>query len=325
VALILSAVILGFLRFNFHPASIFLGDSGSLFIGFMISALAIAGSQKAPTIVAIAIPLVSLGFPILDVMLAVSRRFLGGKPLFLGDRDHIHHKLLKRGLSQRQAVLLLYAVTAGFGFVSLILLHQATALALILALTGTAVLIGIQQLRYNEFGEMLSVIQRATRRRQTIGNHVAVRRATEALANCDEFPAICQILQDTLQPVGFDGIRFQMLHPNGFAGNGFGPMSYEPDGKWLLSWSGHSLDDPPWELRLEMLSGAKERWGYLSLIRISHAKAVPLDMNVLSGHFREALAKAVVRACQKLDRHSETDRTSDNARSHKLAAGSKIG
>src|SRR5208337_4776836 len=112
LAISLAGVILGFLRFNFHPASIFLGDSGSLFIGFLISALAIVASQKAPIIVAVSIPLVSLGLPILDVVLAVARRFLGGKPIFRGDRDHIHHKLLKRGLSQREAVLLLYAVTA---------------------------------------------------------------------------------------------------------------------------------------------------------------------------------------------------------------------
>src|SRR5712664_2859399 len=78
----LAGATLGFLRFNFHPASIFLGDCGSLFIGFMLAALALAGSQKAPTFVAVAIPIVSLGFPILDVALAVLRRFLSGKPLF---------------------------------------------------------------------------------------------------------------------------------------------------------------------------------------------------------------------------------------------------
>src|SRR5882762_11809523 len=129
-AIALAGATLGFLRFNFHPATIFLGDSGSLFIGFMLAALALAGSQKAPTIVAVAIPIISLGFPILDVALAVIRRFLAGKPLFDGDKSHIHHKLVKRGLSQRNAVLTLYAVTAGFGFLSLVLLQQRRAIAL---------------------------------------------------------------------------------------------------------------------------------------------------------------------------------------------------
>jgi UDP-GlcNAc:undecaprenyl-phosphate/decaprenyl-phosphate GlcNAc-1-phosphate transferase len=321
LSIALAGAILGFLRFNFHPASIFLGDSGSLFIGFLISALAIASSQKAPTIVAISIPLVSLGFPILDVILAVSRRFLRGKPLFLGDRDHIHHKLLKRGLSQREAVLLLYAVTAGFGFVSLILLHRSTEIALILALTGTAVLVGVQQLRYDEFGEMLSVLQRATRRRQIIANHVAVRRAADTLETCHEFSSICRLLQDTLQPVGFDGIQFQILHPNGFPAESFRPLSYEPDGKLFLSWSDHPLDDPPWELRLELIC-ARERWGYLSLIRAADARPIGLDINVLAGHFRAALSKAVKRACDRMEPVTDPGDGGGNTRSHKLAAGS---
>jgi len=322
LAVVLAGVILGFLRFNFYPASIFLGDSGSLFIGFMISALAIAGSQKSPTIVAVAIPLVSLGLPILDVLLAVGRRFLGGKPLFRADRDHIHHKLLKRGLSQREAVLLLYAVTAAFGFISLVLLHRGTAIALLLALTGTGVLIGVQQLRYGEFGEMLFILQRATRRRQIVANHVAVRHAVESLQSCDEFRSICLVLRDTLQPVGFDGIRFQMFHPNGFLPASFLPLKYEPDDKFLLSWSEHGSDDSPWELRLELVTDSKERWGYVSLIPVHDEKAIALDMNVLTGDFRAALSKAVARACRRME--SELQRESDNriAQFHKIAAGS---
>lgn len=322
VAIVLAGVILGFLRFNFHPASIFLGDSGSLFIGFVISALAIASSQKAPTIVAISIPLVSLGFPILDVILAVGRRFLGGKPLFRGDRDHIHHKLLKRGLSQREAVMLLYAVTAGFGFVSLVLLHRSAEVALILALTGTAVLVGVQQLRYDEFGEMLSILQRASRRRQIVANHVAVRRATEALDGCNEFRSICRLLQETLQPVGFDGIRFQMLHPNGFTAESFLPLNYEPDGKLVLSWCERGLDDAPWELRLELVAPSHERWGYLSLIRLSNSKPISLDVNVLAGHFRAALSKAVKRTCDHMYTISSDAHNEKETLSRTIAAGS---
>jgi UDP-GlcNAc:undecaprenyl-phosphate/decaprenyl-phosphate GlcNAc-1-phosphate transferase len=296
IAIALAGSILGFLRFNFHPASIFLGDSGSLFIGFMLSALAIAGSQKAPTMIAVAIPLVSLGLPILDVVLAVSRRSLNGKPIFKGDRDHIHHKLLKRGLSQREAVLLLYAVTAIFGFVSLLLLHRERAIALILALTGVAVLIGVRQLRYGEFDEMLSILQRSTRRRQLVANHMAIRRATESLHTCDEFQSICKVLQEAFQPIGFDAVGFQMLHPNGYPPASFRPMSYEPDGKLLLSWSAVEMTRAPWELRLELVTSSNQAWGYFSLLRLSNGRAIALDMNVLTEDFRAALAKAVERA-----------------------------
>jgi UDP-GlcNAc:undecaprenyl-phosphate GlcNAc-1-phosphate transferase len=323
LAIALAGVILGFLRFNFYPASIFLGDSGSLFIGFMISALAIAGSQKAPTIVAVSIPLVSLGFPILDVVLAVGRRFLGGKPVFGGDRDHIHHKLLKRGLSQREAVLLLYAVTAAFGFVSLVLLHQQTAVALILAVTGTAVLVGVQQLRYGEFGEMLSILQRATHRRQIVANHLAVRHAAELLANCEEFPSICRVLQDALQPVGFDGIRFQMLQPNGFPASSFLPMNYEPDGKLVLSFSKRGLDDPPWELRLGLTSASKELWGYVTLVRLSDGRPIALDVNVLTGEFRAALSKALGKACDRMEPVRVGEDEKQKAQSRGFAVGSQ--
>src|SRR5581483_11005263 len=118
----LAGAILGFLRFNFNPATIFLGDSGSLFIGFMLSALALEGAQKAPTVIAVAIPVVSFGLPILETLLSVLRRLIAGRPVFTADREHIHHKLLERGLSHRQVVVVLYAVSALFALLSLFLL-----------------------------------------------------------------------------------------------------------------------------------------------------------------------------------------------------------
>ena len=118
----LAGSILGFLRFNFNPATIFLGDSGSLFIGFMLSALALEGAQKAPTVIAVAIPVVSFGLPILETTLSVLRRLISGQPIFTADREHIHHRLLQHGMSPRQAVIVLYAVSALFALLSLFLL-----------------------------------------------------------------------------------------------------------------------------------------------------------------------------------------------------------
>lgn len=321
-ALILAGAILGFLRFNFHPASIFLGDSGSLFIGFMLSAMALAGSQKAPTMVAIAIPVVSLGLPILDVVLAVSRRFLGGKSLLLGDGHHIHHRLLKRGLSQREAVLILYAVSAVFGFLSLILLHQGTAIALVLVVIGIGILIGVQQLRYGEFAELLSLLQRAASRRQILANHVAIRHAMESLNKCDEFHSICHVLRQALQPIGFDGIRLEMLHPNGYAASSFQPLSCVADGNLLLNWSDHTIGEPSWELRFELVTSSNEKWGYLSLMRMSDGDALPLDVNVLTEGLRTSISDAVDRACGRLEAAKKGQDDVHEGRTHKLAAGS---
>src|SRR6202521_2419249 len=154
LTLALAGAIAGFLRYNFNPASIFLGDCGSLLIGFLLSAIAIAGSQKSSTMVAVAISIVSLGLPILDVTVSVLRRFLSGRQLFSADREHIHHKLISRGVSHKKAVLLLYGVSACFGLLSLFLLNPSSQnLGLVLVVLGIGVLVGVQQSRYHEFFE----------------------------------------------------------------------------------------------------------------------------------------------------------------------------
>ena len=322
LAIALAGSVLGFLRYNFHPASIFLGDSGSLFIGFMVAAMALAGSQKAPTMVAVAIPVVALGLPILDVVLSVVRRFLGGKPLFGGDRHHIHHKLLKRGLPQRETVLILYAVSAGFGFLSLILLHQGTAIALVLAVLGIGILIGVQQLRYQEFTELLSLLERATHRRQILANHVAVRHATESLNECSEFRSICELLQQTLQPIGFVGVRLQILNPNGFSASSFHPLHCGPDGHYVFLWSGGATCESPWELRLELVTSSHLRWGFATLFRARDGEAFSLDINVLTEEFRTSLSNALDRACSRLEAAKQDDSSNQGTRAHKFAAGS---
>jgi UDP-GlcNAc:undecaprenyl-phosphate GlcNAc-1-phosphate transferase len=317
----LAGATLGFLRFNFHPASIFLGDCGSLFIGFMLAALALAGSQKAPTFVAVAIPIVSLGFPILDVALAVVRRFLAGKPLFDGDKHHIHHKLIKRGLSQRDAVLILYAVTAGFGFLSLILLQQRKSIALVLAVTGIGIFLGVQQLRYQEFTELLTILQRVTRRRQILANHVAIRQSAERLKECHDLGSICQILEDTLEPIGFDAVRFRKLGKNGFSPSMLQPMHYLPDGSWLLSWFEHEIGEPPWELKLELMTDSTNRWGYFSLIRMSNEGSLLLDLNMLTKEFRSSLSGAVKRASTRLEGLEQVGGDRGKGETRAIAAG----
>jgi len=127
-AVVLAGSLVGFLRFNFNPARIFLGDSGSMFLGFVLAVTSVRGSQKGPTVVAILVPLLVLGLPLLDTGLAVVRRLLrlrtrGLKSdnalrymlnnlnqVFLPDRGHIHHRLMDLGLSHRGAVLTLYVV-----------------------------------------------------------------------------------------------------------------------------------------------------------------------------------------------------------------------
>ena len=298
LAIILAGAILGFLRLNFHPASIFLGDSGSMFIGFMLAALALAGSQKAPTMIAVAIPVLSFGLPILDVCLAISRRFLGGKPLFSADRDHIHHKLLKRGLSQRGAVLVLYGVTAVFAVLSLILMHDAALIALVLIVIGIGVALGVQYLGYPEFSELQEAIGRASVKKRFVANNVAIRHAIDAFSGCNDIVALLGILKSTLQTAGFDGMRLGTNSDSYDATRKNGNEVFQ-DSELKLFWSDGSFDDSIWSLRLDLSQPSHRCVGYLYLVRIAIERPLLFDINLLSGDFAAALAGAL----KRIDEH----------------------
>lgn len=104
----------GFLRFNFPPAKIYMGDGGAYFLGFLIGALSLINSQKGSVMAALLAPLFALALPVLDVTLAILRRGLKGLPLFRADRSHLHHKLLSSGLTRTRAVLVLYGISVVF-------------------------------------------------------------------------------------------------------------------------------------------------------------------------------------------------------------------
>jgi UDP-GlcNAc:undecaprenyl-phosphate GlcNAc-1-phosphate transferase len=149
-ALVLGAL-LGFLPYNFSPAKIFLGDSGSLLLGFVIAALALTSTAAPPGTVSLAAPVI-LGQPLVEAVVTLMRRWMASKPLLPGDRGHFHHKLLELGLSQRQAVARLYAVGVVFAVSGLILLKAGAALTLgVLLLLVVGVVWGVRRLRYQEF------------------------------------------------------------------------------------------------------------------------------------------------------------------------------
>lgn len=115
---------LGFLRFNFFPASIFLGDSGSMFLGFILASSAIIGVLKTTLVVALVIPLLILGVPIFDTLFAIGRRLGTGKHPFEADNKHIHHLLLRAGFNKREAVLAIYIACFMLSFIALVMALQ---------------------------------------------------------------------------------------------------------------------------------------------------------------------------------------------------------
>nr|WP_263324830.1 MraY family glycosyltransferase [Neobacillus sp. Marseille-Q6967] len=110
---------LGFLFYNFHPASIFMGDTGALFLGFIISVLSLLG-YKNVTFISFIIPVIILGVPISDTIFAILRRIINNQPLGAPDKSHLHHCMLRMGYSHRQTVLIIYAMAAFFGLVAVI-------------------------------------------------------------------------------------------------------------------------------------------------------------------------------------------------------------
>ena len=120
IALALAGATVGFLRYNFNPAKIFMGDTGSMLLGYTLAAISVMGAVKTAATIALVVPAIVLGLPILDTLFAIVRRKISGRPIFKTDKGHVQHRVLAQGLSQKQAVLMMYAVTALFGGVSVI-------------------------------------------------------------------------------------------------------------------------------------------------------------------------------------------------------------
>ncbi|MBQ5759458.1 MAG: undecaprenyl/decaprenyl-phosphate alpha-N-acetylglucosaminyl 1-phosphate transferase [Schwartzia sp.] len=144
----------GFLYYNFNPARIFMGDTGSMFLGFILAGISVFGAVKSAATIALIVPILALGLPILDTTFAIVRRKRAGVPIFKPDRGHLHHRLLDLGFSQRQAVLLMYVISALLGLAAIALTEVDTGTAaVIFVVVVSAVLYGARRigiLRMNE-------------------------------------------------------------------------------------------------------------------------------------------------------------------------------
>lgn len=299
LAAVLAGSLLGFLRYNFNPATIFLGDCGSLFVGFMLSALSIAGAQKGTTLLAVTIPLVSFGLPVIDTVLAVLRRFLSGKPLFSADRNHIHHRLLDMGFSHRQVVIILYGVSATLGLLSLMMLGDGGSSAgVVLVIVGLGIIFGVQHLGYHEFAELGRIARRTMSQKDIIANNLALRRGSEELSRAQDLQLICTILKNTFANSEFDAIDLKLHGAMQSFQEDPGPFERDFDGSWHFryerdfSLSKSRSRDAVWTITLEMGIAS------LSLTRGSGSSASPIDVGVLTSEFQEALAEALAR-CAK--------------------------
>lgn len=149
----LVGALVGFLPFNFNPARTFIGDIGSNFIGFILSIVSILGIAKTATAFVVVLPIIVLGLPIFDTVSAIIRRLIKGKSLkavFQADKGHLHHKLIERGLNQKEAVLLLYGISVACGMFAVILFESDIWKAVSFAL----MVIAVVAIGYKEFFKM---------------------------------------------------------------------------------------------------------------------------------------------------------------------------
>ncbi|MFO7942052.1 MAG: MraY family glycosyltransferase [Bacillota bacterium] len=118
---LLAGSALGFLPHNFNPARIFMGDAGAMFLGYTLAGVAVAGTLKSTVAIALGVPVLALGLPVMDAMFAVLRRYRSGRAFYQPDKGHLHHRLIQMGMSQREAVFLMYGVSGWMGVSALAL------------------------------------------------------------------------------------------------------------------------------------------------------------------------------------------------------------
>jgi UDP-GlcNAc:undecaprenyl-phosphate GlcNAc-1-phosphate transferase len=263
----LAGALIGFLRYNFNPATIFLGDSGSLTVGFLLGCFGVLWSQKSATILGMTAPLMALSIPILDVCLSVVRRFLRRQPIMGGDRGHIHHRLLDRGLSLRRVVLLLYGMcglAAVFSlFQSMAVNHYSAAVILVFCAVAW---VGIQNLGYDEFNQARRMIL-AGGFREALNSQLALRAFQESLATAGTIEKRWELLQEAGRQFAFSEVRWRT------------------EGTVYYALTGNEYHETDWHLRISLGGG-----DYVNFTWANAAGATVLNVGALVDVVRNGLS-----------------------------------
>jgi UDP-GlcNAc:undecaprenyl-phosphate GlcNAc-1-phosphate transferase len=269
----LIGALLGFLRYNFNPASIFLGDCGSLFIGFLLGCYGVIWSQKSATMFGMAAPMMALALPLLDVGLSLIRRFINNEPLFDGDRGHIHHRLLDRGFTPRRVALLLYGA-CGFGAALSLLqsnFQNHRFAGLLLVLFGMSVFAGVRYLGYAEFEAVRHFLRLGFR--PMLRTQVILETFERALVKARSLEECWETLHAAGRDLGYSQMYVRL------SGESFGVLSSrDPD----LTF---------WQMRLSLAHG-----DFVNITQRVDAGELP----VLVGPFVEVLRRTIPEKLEQL-------------------------
>jgi UDP-GlcNAc:undecaprenyl-phosphate/decaprenyl-phosphate GlcNAc-1-phosphate transferase len=324
VTLVLCGALAGFLRYNFNPASIFLGDSGALFVGFLLASLSVVGAQKATTAVAVITPVLAFGLPVVDTGVTMARRLVSGRPIFQGDGEHIHHMLLARGWSQRRVVLILYGVCAAFGLVAaLSTTTSSPQTGFVLFVIAVAVTIALGHLRYHEVDELRAGVKRTVGdRRVRVANNIRVRRAGIALSKATNLSDLFEAITMMLEFEEFAYANVQLGQPGHGETNGRAfeasrhrrssqSMKFR-NGRIWWSWKRDGVHEEDvigsskyWCFRLPLSTESGE-WGWINLYRPFDVAPLLLEMNYVFGFLRRDLAAAASRILQSYEKPTKS-------------------
>lgn len=262
----LAGALLAFLCYNFNPATIFLGDSGSLLIGFLLGCYAAIWSNKSATLLGMTAPLMALSIPLLDVALAIVRRFLRHQPIFGADRGHIHHRLLDRGFTPRRVVLVLYGLcglAAAFSLLQGVVHSFSGAL---LMLFGVFVLLGVQYLGYAEF-DLAGKLLFSGEFQRSVSAQLDLRKFRAALAAAGTPPDCWEVIREVCGKFGFQQVRLCL------AGETF-------------EYSSDEAGAPGWTVRVPLANG-----DYAVLARPFASSVLPMVVAPFVDSLRELLVE----------------------------------
>ena len=206
----LIGALLGFLYYNFNPASVFLGDCGSLLIGFLLGCYGLMWNQHANTGLGMFAPFVALAFPVFEVALSIFRRFVRNRPIFGSDRNHIHHRILSLGVSHRNTALLLYGVAALVAAVAVLqTILQPRFVTVLLALFVVAGYVGLRSLRYPEF-DILAKCLFAGGFRRALRTSIHLHEYEEFLTAANTVEECWSVLKNTCREANFSYVSMRV-------------------------------------------------------------------------------------------------------------------
>jgi UDP-GlcNAc:undecaprenyl-phosphate GlcNAc-1-phosphate transferase len=257
LAVALAGSLAGFLLYNWHPACIFLGDSGSLLIGLLIGVIGVEGSMEGPSAISILFPILAMGLPISDTAMAIFRRWVRNLPLSAADRKHVHHLLIGLGLNPRQAALLLYCFS-GFlcGVVMIGVALRNEYVPLVMGISGCLVFLLVVTSRRDELANLRDDLQdRLTRGRQ---ERQAAKLAWEAIQRIElstEVVGACEIVEQTAHSLGCNLVHISF-------GRTDSPVAWTAQDSIKAAKSGATMSGPSAIFRL---SGGQGLWITVSL------------------------------------------------------------